>query len=214
VKNRAMNQFVIADASRCIGCNTCMASCSQEHRQVGLQDAPRLQVIRSERDSAPVMCHQCEDAPCAQVCPVNAISHQGNAIHLNESLCISCKLCGIACPFGAIGFSGSLPVAIPRDCNTAKALPAPQMPRSLSAFLDCIPGVRAVAVKCDLCSFSAEGPACIRTCPTNAITLVTAEMTSLASEQKRLNAMNVFSHDLPLLTSSDPLTDSGQREAK
>jgi formate hydrogenlyase subunit 2 len=194
-----MNQFIIADPKVCIGCNTCLASCSREHQLQGLQSAPRLRVVRNEQDSAPVMCHQCEDAPCAQVCPVNAITHQDNAIVLNESLCISCKLCGIACPFGAITFSGSQPIDIPRQCNTSKALPAPLPPRPVSPFLDCVPGVRAVAVKCDLCAFSPEGPACIRTCPTNAISLVTAEVANQANEQKRQNAMNALAADLPFI---------------
>ena len=188
----AMNQYVKANPNLCIGCNTCMASCSQEHQLHGLQSAPRLQVMRNRLDSAPVMCHQCEDAPCAQVCPVNAITRQDDAIHLNESLCVSCKLCGIACPFGAITFSGSTPLDIPRNCNTSKALPAPRAPRVVSSFLDCVPGLRAVAVKCDLCSFSPDGPACIKTCPTQAITLVTASLAEHSNQQKRLNAMNVF----------------------
>lgn len=188
----AMNQYVIADPKLCIGCNTCMASCSQEHLRQGLQSAPRLQVMKNRLDSAPVMCHQCEDAPCAQVCPVNAITHENDAIYLNESLCVSCKLCALACPFGAITFSGSTPIDIPRECNTSKALPAPRPPRPVSPYLDCVPGVRAVAVKCDLCSFSPEGPACVRTCPTQAITLVTAGISANVSQQKRLNAMNVF----------------------
>ncbi|MCS3433487.1 formate hydrogenlyase subunit 2 [Klebsiella sp. BIGb0407] len=189
----AMNQYVIADPKLCIGCNTCMASCSQEHQRQGLQSAPRLQVMRNRLDSAPVMCHQCEDAPCAQVCPVNAITRENDAIYLNESLCVSCKLCALACPFGAITFSGSTPLDIPLDCNTSKARPAPRPPRAVSPFLDCVPGVRAVAVKCDLCNFSSEGPACIKTCPTQAITLVTPALSENASQQKRLNAMNVFS---------------------
>lgn len=199
----AMNQYVIADPKLCIGCNTCMASCSQEHQRHGLQSAPRLQVMRNRLDSAPVMCHQCEDAPCAQVCPVNAIGRKDNAIYLNESLCISCKLCGIACPFGSITFSGSRPIDIPRNCNTSKALPAPAAPDAVSSFVDCVPGVRAVAVKCDLCSFSPDGPACIRTCPTQAITLVTPALAQQASQQKRLNAMNVFSDGLAAFAASD-----------
>jgi formate hydrogenlyase subunit 2 len=32
--------------------------------------------------------------------------------------------------------------------------------------------VRAIAVKCDLCSFDEQGPACVRTCPTKALILV------------------------------------------
>jgi formate hydrogenlyase subunit 2 len=199
-----MNRFIIADPKLCIGCNTCMASCSEEHRLQGLQALPRLQVKRSAYDSAPVMCHQCEDAPCVQVCPVNAIRHQDSAIVLNESLCVSCKLCGIACPFGAIGFAGSRPLAIPADCNTPLALPAMRAPRPISAFLDCLPGVRAVAVKCDLCAFSPAGPACIRTCPTQAIRLVTDSDVRHSSEQKRRNAMQALCADLPFVTRKEP----------
>ncbi|MGK3144112.1 4Fe-4S dicluster domain-containing protein [Pantoea sp. C2G6] len=200
----SMNQYIIADPRLCIGCNTCMASCSQEHQRHGLQSAPRLQVMRNRLDSAPVTCHQCEDAPCAQVCPVNAINRENEAICLNESLCISCKLCGIACPFGAITFAGSTPLDIPRDCNSPKALPAPRAPRPVSPMLDWVPGVRAVAVKCDLCSFSPDGPACIKTCPTQAITLVTASLAETASQQKRLNAMTVFPASLTVFTAPDP----------
>ncbi|HBT4629843.1 TPA: 4Fe-4S binding protein, partial [Klebsiella pneumoniae] len=108
-----MNRFVIADSTVCIGCRTCEAACSETHRQHGLQAMPRLQVMRNEKESAPQMCHHCEDAPCATVCPVNAIQRVDGAVQLNESLCVSCKLCGIACPFGAIEFSGSRPLDIP-----------------------------------------------------------------------------------------------------
>ncbi|AGO56971.1 formate hydrogenlyase subunit 2 [Serratia plymuthica 4Rx13] len=195
-----MNRFLIADAKLCMGCNTCMASCATEHRLAGLQALPRLRVMRNARDSAPVMCRQCEDAPCVQVCPVNAITHQDNAIVLNESLCVSCKLCGIACPFGAIGFGGSVPLAIPGDCQTALAPPPPASARPVSAFLDCQPGVRAVAVKCDLCAFSPDGPACIRTCPTNAIRLVADHDVRQASERKRRNAMQALAAELPFVS--------------
>ena len=101
-----MNRFVIADSTLCIGCHTCEAACSETHRQHGLQSMPRLRVMLNEKESAPQLCHHCEDAPCATVCPVNAITRVDGAVQLNESLCVSCKLCGIACPFGAIEFSG------------------------------------------------------------------------------------------------------------
>ena len=56
-----MNRFVIADSTVCIGCRTCEAACSETHRQHGLQAMPRLQVMRNEKESAPQMCHHCED---------------------------------------------------------------------------------------------------------------------------------------------------------
>lgn len=66
-----MNRFVIADSTLCIGCHTCEAACSETHRQHGLQSMPRLRVMLNEKESAPQLCHHCEDAPCAVVCPVN-----------------------------------------------------------------------------------------------------------------------------------------------
>ncbi|VDA75250.1 Hydrogenase-4 component A [Klebsiella pneumoniae] len=103
---------------------------------------PRLQVMRNEKESAPQMCHHCEDAPCATVCPVNAIQRVDGAVQLNESLCVSCKLCGIACPFGAIEFSGSRPLDIPANANTRLAPPR----RRRRASARCSTGYRACAL--------------------------------------------------------------------
>ena len=119
-----MNRFVIADSTLCIGCHTCEAACSETHRQHGLQSMPRLRVMLNEKESAPQLCHHCEDAPCAVVCPVNAITRVDGAVQLNESLCVSCKLCGIACPFGAIEFSGSRPLDIPANASFDEQGPA------------------------------------------------------------------------------------------
>ncbi len=112
-----MNRFVIADSTLCIGCHTCEAACSETHRQHGLQSMPRLKVMLNEKESAPQLCHHCEDAPCAVVCPVNAINRVDGAVQLNESLRVSCKLCGIACPFGAIVFSRQPSAAYSGECQ-------------------------------------------------------------------------------------------------
>ena len=152
----------------------------------------------NEKESAPQLCHQCEDAPCATVCPVNAINRVDGAVQLNESLCVSCKLCGIACPFGAIEFSGSRPLHIPANANTPKAPPAPPAPARVSSLLDWVPGVRAIAVKCDLCSFDEQGPACVRMCPTKALHLVSNMDIARASKRKRELTFNTDFGDLTL----------------
>ena len=174
-----MNRFVIADSTLCIGCHTCEAACSETHRQHGLQSMPRLRVMLNEKESAPQLCHHCEDAPCAVVCPVNAITRVDGAVQLNESLCVSCKLCGIACPFGAIEFSGSPPARV-------------------STLLDWVPGIRAIAVKCDLCSFDEQGPACVRMCPTKALHLVDNTDIARVSKRKRELTFNTDFGDLTL----------------
>lgn len=194
-----VNRFVIADSTLCIGCRTCEASCSENHRLQGLQTQARLKVMRNEKESAPQLCHQCEDAPCAQVCPVNAINRINNAIQLNESLCVSCKLCGLACPFGTIEFCGSRPQGIPADSDTPIAPPAPPELTRVSPFLDWIAGVRAIAVKCDLCYFDERGPACVRTCPTKALRLIDNHDIANANKRKRERTIQMTLGDLALI---------------
>lgn len=116
---------------------------------------------------------------------------------------MSCKLCGIACPFGAIEFSGSRPLDIPANVNSPKALPAPPAPARVSTLLDWVPGVRAIAVKCDLCYFDPQGPACVRTCPTKALLQVDIRDIAQVSKRKRELNVNVDYGDLSLFQALD-----------
>ena len=191
-----MNRFVIGDPKDCIGCNTCMAACSEVHKAFGLQSFPRLQVMRNDDITVPILCRHCDDSPCATVCPVHAIKHENDTIQLNEGLCIGCKLCAIACPFGAITQHGSAPLdapnhydsfsftdAVKRDIRTA--------PNNTDVhnMLAWEPGVKAIAVKCDLCYFRGEGPACMQTCPTKTLFLISDESIEQANRKKREMAM-------------------------
>ncbi|MCA2016025.1 4Fe-4S dicluster domain-containing protein [Vibrio tritonius] len=175
-----MKSFVIADPKKCIGCGTCMAACSDVHKKEGLQSHPRLTVVKHQDATVPVMCRHCEDAPCATVCPVQAITKEDDRVLINETLCVGCTLCAVACPFGAIAFDGSRPVAMANSYDTY----IPSTPRSSNPctsspqtfghdILAWEPGVKSIAVKCDLCGFREKGPACAEVCPTDAIVMVT-----------------------------------------
>ncbi|MEZ2791476.1 4Fe-4S dicluster domain-containing protein [Escherichia fergusonii] len=183
-----MNRFVMADPQWCTGCKTCLAACSDVHKKQGLQQHPRLSLVCTPEQTAPVQCHHCEDAPCQQVCPVNAISRHDDAIQLNETLCIGCKLCALVCPFGAITAAGSGPVDAPALYQHQAEEPLNDIPESsptLHPLLRWQVGVQAVAVKCDLCYFLPEGPACIRACATNALQLVTDKVLHQQMKQKQ-----------------------------
>ncbi|MEF2071144.1 4Fe-4S dicluster domain-containing protein [Consotaella aegiceratis] len=174
-----MNRFIVAEPGRCIGCNTCMAACSQAHKQAGRQSHPRLSVTKTADATAPVLCHHCEDAPCARVCPVRAITHRDGMIVLDEKTCIGCKLCALACPFGAITPSGTGLAGV-----AGIAFPTPQNP-ALDPLLVWEQGVKSVAVKCDLCDFREAGPACVPSCPTRALYLVGDDGMDEANANKR-----------------------------
>ena len=104
-----MNRFIIADATKCIGCRTCEVACAVSHHEN--QDCAalspdefisRIRVIKDHCWTTAVACHQCEDAPCANVCPVDAISREHGHIFVEQTRCIGCKSCMLACPFGAM----------------------------------------------------------------------------------------------------------------
>lgn len=181
-----MNRFVIAEPKLCIGCNTCMAACAVVHKAEGLQSHPRLTVVRSGAATAPVLCRHCEDAPCAKVCPVNAITQSGNAVVLNEVTCIGCKLCAIACPFGVITPSGTSILGVATHHNRMEYTAGRgERLAGLDPILAWEKGVRSIAVKCDLCEFSEQGPECVRSCPTNALFLVDDMALERSNDAKR-----------------------------
>ena len=178
-----MKYFVVADPKRCIGCYACVAGCVEGHRKAGLQAYPRLYIIHtSPVGTMPIQCHHCEEPSCAAVCPVRAITQRDNSVVLNESLCIGCKMCALACPFGNI-LPGGTPVP-GQELNigyysflNTPFQPDPMFLRELSyqeqlSLLKWNVGQKTVAVKCDLCYFRSEGPACVIACPHKALVLV------------------------------------------
>lgn len=185
-----MNRFVFANPSLCIGCNTCLAACSEAHEAKGLQAQPRLSIVRNGDISSPIACRHCENAPCAAVCPVDAIAMSENAVVLNEAACIGCKLCAFACPFGVIAISAGSKGGAARQSQAADdegrvGSPPPSGHNSAS-----VKRTRTVAVKCDLCDFSGNGPECVRVCPTEALFLVDEKMLKRSSSAKRKAATN------------------------
>ena len=84
------NSFVIANSNKCIGCKVCEVACFTVHNKnnnvvatvgtVTTPIIPRLNVIKGEDFAMPIQCRQCEDAPCANVCPVSAIRQEDNTI--------------------------------------------------------------------------------------------------------------------------------------
>ena len=111
---------IFLDATRCIGCRSCVAACRECDTHKGESMIYIDYIERSNTvATSPTLCMHCEDplAPCAQVCPAQAIlvSADGIVHQADETRCIGCQNCVFACPFGVPKFQISQKYM--RKCN-------------------------------------------------------------------------------------------------
>jgi Fe-S-cluster-containing hydrogenase component 2 len=104
-----MNHKVLtADPQKCTGCRVCEIACSLKHAQVSNPARSRIRVVgwKSTRHFFPVACQHCEEAPCQQACPQDAISRDTELgqVTIDYARCVGCRTCFYACPFGAARF--------------------------------------------------------------------------------------------------------------
>lgn len=99
---------MIHDENLCIGCQACSVACRSEHKVP--DDVFRLQVRIETSGTFPDLkmdfkrysCVMCEDAPCVEVCPTKAsFQTKDGIVHIDNDMCVSCKYCVTACPYGA-----------------------------------------------------------------------------------------------------------------
>ena len=97
------------EPSDCTGCHQCEMACSYHHEGVFNPSKSRIKVFafQDEGRNVPYTCTQCDDAWCMRACPVDAISvnKKTAAKEVSEELCVGCKVCTIACPFGTINYN-------------------------------------------------------------------------------------------------------------
>lgn len=165
-----LNSFVVADPLKCIGCKVCEVACSIAHTEPSALTAgtlenpiiPKLYLVNTAEVTMPVQCRHCEDAPCANSCPIGAISQVDNKILVSEEDCVGCKTCLMACPFGAIDL---VPKYVSGEEVTQRLLKS-----------ETHQGIKEKAVafanKCDLCSGRPAGPACVQSCPEKALEII------------------------------------------
>lgn len=101
-----LRKVMIVNPILCTGCLECELVCSITKTGIANPAHSRIKITKSiEGDIClPMMCRHCDPAPCGQICPTGAINRdsKAGAVVINLDRCIGCKMCMIACPFGAI----------------------------------------------------------------------------------------------------------------
>lgn len=95
---------IVIDPAKCTGCHSCEMACSMAHfgKSSSLLSRIRITEFREVNTFIPITCHVCEEALCIKVCPLGArIRLESGAVITNEEVCIGCRACIYACPFGA-----------------------------------------------------------------------------------------------------------------
>lgn len=181
-----MNTFIMANPQKCIGCKACEIACAVAHLDVsvstagatGLPFVPRLCLVRTAYITMPVQCHQCDDAPCANICAEGAIVHRNGVNIVDDGKCIGCKKCMVACPFGMIDIKPKISNGQP-EAQNGLCIHTAAGEQEKEVF---------VTYKCDLCSGRKKGPACVEVCPAGAFTVLEHDSIIAGVKGKRLAA--------------------------
>lgn len=106
-----MQRSLNIDPGKCTGCRQCEMACSYENEGVFNPSKSRIRVFTFDAEArfVPYTCTQCAEAWCMQACPVDAIKVNAltGAKEVHSELCVGCKVCTIACPFGTINYNAS-----------------------------------------------------------------------------------------------------------
>ncbi len=103
-----MQKSLQIDPQKCTGCLQCEMACSLENEGVFNPAKSRIKVFTFHDQGlfAPYTCTQCDEAWCLHACPVEAIklNPATGAKEVSADLCVGCKVCTIACPFGTVNY--------------------------------------------------------------------------------------------------------------
>jgi Fe-S-cluster-containing hydrogenase component 2/thioredoxin reductase/CRP-like cAMP-binding protein len=175
---------LVINETTCIGCDNCEKACAETHD--GISRLNRKEGGSFANVHVPVACRHCDQPHCMKDCPPNAIRRSPSGeVYINES-CIGCGNCQNNCPYGVIRMVHEAP----RKPGLLSWLmfgagPGPGEPKGLEQVAAAGQHDKKRAVKCDACISVANGPACVKACPTGAARRISpADYVTLIQERR------------------------------
>jgi len=135
-----MSKAMLIDTTRCIGCRSCQVACKSWNCLPGVPAVfsegsnPRYlssntytrvifrEVVRPEGGMGwyfvKRQCMHCNDPACESVCPVGALrKNEDGPVTYDDSKCIGCRYCLMACPFQIPKYQWESAVPLVRKCT-------------------------------------------------------------------------------------------------
>lgn len=166
---------LLYDATRCVGCQSCVAACAQANNEATNASSQKLYQIAYDLNSTTrniiklyrpadgksysyvkQQCMHCVDPACVAGCMFKGLKKdpKTGVVSWNSKLCVGCRYCEIACPYHIPKFQWE--------------------------------GYNPRIVKCELCKerlARGEQPACSAVCPVHAV--IFGKRAELLAEAKR-----------------------------
>lgn len=184
-----MVEHIRVTPDKCKACRRCEVACIAAHHNMSFKEAmkhrdtfvSRVQVVKAEGLKTTVRCHQCDPAPCCQICPTHALTQdETGRITMHEEQCVACGMCMAACPYGAISLDA---MRAPKESDDEASAPdSVVFPH------------REVAVRCDMCrAWRMENgkkiTACMEACPVRALSMVLPDGTVVEAPKPEKKAV-------------------------
>ncbi len=215
------------DLNSCIGCNACMIACQAENNipvvgRDNVRGSRAMHWIRIERYYAgpaenpdvvfqPMLCQHCENAPCENVCPVLATTHDAEGLNVQTyNRCVGTRYCQNNCPYKV------------RKFNYFDHWKSYDSTMNLAWNPDVTVRTRGIMEKCTFCvqrireardaakiagtrlTDASFQTACQQTCPTDAITFgdvnnAESKVSRLRKDQRGFKVLDVL-NTVPMIT--------------
>ncbi|CAG0931340.1 tetrathionate reductase subunit B [Thermoflexales bacterium] len=165
---------MVINLEKCIGCEYCQRACSATNDVAS--DKPWNIVVEDELDNGHGFffsrpCLQCQDAPCVEVCPVQATYHREDGlVVMDYDRCIGCRYCEVACPYDARKFNWAERTDTNAYIPTWGIAEVPRRPRGVvEKCTFCIHRIDAGLANGLMPGVDREAtPACVNACPVGA----------------------------------------------